>query len=95
MDKKVMYTEDSETENCSVLKSSIIMSLTCGFPFILTILFTALGAFLTEKSMSEFIQQIVWPAGILASIVTVSLLLSMLMASICESESSKNRKKFV
>lgn len=64
------------TLRSEVQQQALLLCLTCGSPFILVIGFTALTAFLTEKSFGEFIQEVAWPAEILAIIAAVSLLLS-------------------
>lgn len=101
--KTIANAENDETESCSTiaeegnrttLEIAVTFTLTCGFPFILMIVFTALAAFLTEKSLGEFIQQITWPAGILAAITILSLPLSLGFARLSESKERQSKKNF-
>lgn len=93
-DEKETYSKIAEEGNRTVLKIATTLTLTCGFPFILMIVFTALAAFLTDKSLGEFIQQATCPAGILAAITILSLPLSLGLARLSNSKGRTSKKNF-
>lgn len=93
-DEKEPCSNLAEDGNCTVLGIATTLTLTCGFPFILMIGFTALTAFLTEQPLGDFIQQVIWPAGILAAIAILSLTLSLVFARPSESKGRPSRKNF-
>lgn len=86
---------ENKDGNYKVLEIAATLALTCGFPFVLMISFTALAAFLTEKTLAEFVQQASWPAGILAAISIVSLPLALAFVRLSESNRRTGRKYFV
>lgn len=51
--------------------------LICGFPFYIVIGFTALTSYLTDKSLSEFMRIVEWPAAMLGLVAAVAILMAL------------------
>jgi hypothetical protein len=51
--------------------------LICGFPFYIVIGFTALTSYLTDKSLSEFMQIVALPAAMLGLVAAVAILMAL------------------
>ncbi|MBA3992691.1 MAG: hypothetical protein C0469_04130 [Cyanobacteria bacterium DS2.3.42] len=76
-DEKILYSETVENTGDSLVGIATTLFLIFGFPFYIIIGFTALTAYLSERTWSEFGQEITCPAGILLAIVGISIVLAL------------------
>ena len=76
-DEKIFYSESVENSGDSLAGIATTLFLIFGFPFYTVIGFTALTAYLSERSLNEFGQEIMWPAVILLVVAGASIALAM------------------
>ncbi len=76
-DEKILYSESVETSGDSLVGIATTLFLIFGFPFYIVIGFTALTAYLSEKSINEFGQEVMWPAAILLVVAVASIVLGL------------------
>ncbi|MCC7530103.1 MAG: hypothetical protein IT342_16380 [Candidatus Melainabacteria bacterium] len=93
--EKILYSESLKTTEDSLVSIATTLFLICGFPFYLVIGFTALTAYLSERSLSEFGQEVIWPAAILLAVAVISLVLGLACKAFYRATQGANGTKFL
>lgn len=73
----LLYSNSVESTEDSLVGIATSLFLIFGFPFYIIIGFTALTAYLSERTWSEFGQEITCPAGILLAVIGISIVLAL------------------
>ncbi len=94
-DEKILYSESVENTGVTLVGIATTLFITFGFPFYIIIGFTALTAYLSERTWSEFGQEIIWPAGILLSIAVLSIVLAGVFRTFYRSTMGLEGTKFL
>jgi hypothetical protein len=76
-DERILYPESVENPADSLVGIATTLFLIFGSPFYIIIGFTALTAYLSERSLNEFGQAVMWPAEILLVMAVMSLVLGL------------------
>ncbi len=94
-DEKILYSESVENSADSLVGIATTLFLTFGFPFYIVIGFTALTAYLSERSLSEFGQEAMWPAAILIAVAIMSITLALAFKVAHRATQGANSAKFM
>ncbi len=94
-DEKILYRESVDTPESSVAGMATTLFAIFGFPFYIIIGFTALTAYLSEKTFAEFTQEITGPLGILAAVAVFSIVLGLALQAAYKSTLGGNGAQFL